>query len=136
MVGRHFRVNITADKEKAIKEPKTGNSPSRKHSVNCSNRQYEESAKSVLMVSSDTPSNMINGLHKQCLNHPTNIIIGHLNFNFMGINCQSYVPNETDICWSSKLKFMTHFQTPNFWQKTTEYFEKIDKKMVASLFYL
>ena len=114
MVGRHFRVNITADKEKAIKKSKTGNLSSREHSVNCSNRQYEESAKSILTVSSDTPSNMLNGLHKQCLNHPTNIIIGHINFNFMGINCQSYVPNETDICWSSETKIYDSFPNSQF----------------------
>ena len=56
-------------------------SPSKNHSRNYSNRKNKESAKSVLTVSSDTPWDTLNGLHEQRLNHPENVITGHLNIN-------------------------------------------------------
>ena len=81
MVGMNFRVSINAIKEKANQESKTVNSSSKSNSRNYSNRQNKESAKSVLAVSSDTPCDTLNGLHEQRLNHPKNVIIGHLNVN-------------------------------------------------------
>ena len=101
MVGMNFRVSINANKEKANQESKTLNSSSKNHNRNCSNRQKKESAKSVLTVSSDTPCDTLNGLHEQCLNHPKNVIIGHLNINsirnkFSGF--KDLVLKETDIC--------------------------------------
>ena len=101
MVGMNFRVSINANKEKANQESKTLNSSSKNHNRNYSNRQKKESAKSVLTVSSDTPCDTLNGLHEQCLNHPKNVIIGHLNINsirnkFSGF--KDLVLKETDIC--------------------------------------
>ena len=81
MVGMNFRVSINANKEKANQESKTVNSSSKSHSSNYSNRQNKKSAKSVLTVSSDTSCDTLNGLHEQRLNHPKNVIIGHLNIN-------------------------------------------------------
>ena len=81
MVSMNFRVSINANKEKANQESKTVNSSSKNHSRNYSNRQNKESAKSVLTVSSDTPCDTLNGLHEQRLNHPKNVIIGHLNIS-------------------------------------------------------
>ena len=81
MVSMNFRVSINANKEKANQESKTVNSSSKSHSRSYSNRRNKESAKSVLTVSSDTPCDTLNDLHEQRLNHPKNVIIGHLNIN-------------------------------------------------------
>ena len=71
MVGMNFRVSTSANnQEKANQKSKTLNSSSKNFSRNYSNRQNKESAKSVLTVSSDTPCDTLNGLHKQRLNHP------------------------------------------------------------------
>ena len=81
MVGMNFRDRINANKVKANQESKTVHSSSENHSRNYSNRQNKESEKSALTVSSDTPSHKSNGLREQRLNHPKNVIIGHLNIN-------------------------------------------------------
>ena len=79
MACMNFRASINANKEQTIKESKTVNLFSKKHSHNYSNRQNKKSAKSILTVSSDTPCDPLNGLHGQLRNHPKNVIIGHLN---------------------------------------------------------
>ena len=70
MVGMNFRVSINVNNEKVNQELKTVSSSSKNHSRNYSNRQNKESAKSLLTVSSGTPCDTLNGLHKQLLNHP------------------------------------------------------------------
>ena len=138
MVGMNFRVSINANKEKANQESKTVNSSSKSHSRSYSNRQNKESAKSVLTVSSDTPCDTLNGLHEQRLNHPKNVIIGHLNINSIRNKCSGFkvlVLKETDICLLSETKIDDSFQTPSFSQKAIECFEKIETKMVAVLYY-
>ena len=120
MVGMNFRVCINANKEKANQESKTVNSTSKSHIRNYSSRQNKESAKSVLTVSSDTPCDTLNGLHEQRLNHPKNVIIGHLNINsirneFSGF--KDLVLKETDICLSSETKIDDSSQIPSFSQK-------------------
>ena len=115
MVGMNFRVSINANKEKANQKSKTVNSSSKSHSRNYSNRQNKNSAKSVLTVSSDTPCNALNGLHEQRLNHPKNVIMGHLNINSIRNKFSGF-------------KDLVHFQTPSFSQKAIECFEKIEKK--------
>ena len=82
--GRYFRFSINANKEKANQESKTVNLSSKNRSRNYSKRQNKESAKSLLTVSSDTPCDMLNGLHEQPLNHPKTVIIEHLNINSIG----------------------------------------------------
>ena len=77
------------------------NSSFKNYNRNYSNRHNKESAKSVLTVSFDTFCDMLNGLHEQCLNHPKNVIIGHLSINsirnkFLGF--KDLVLKETDIC--------------------------------------
>ena len=107
MVGMNFRVSINANKEKANQESKPVNSSSESRSRNYSNRQNKECAKYVLTVSSDTPCDTLNSLHEQRLNHPKNVIIGHLNINsirnkFSGF--KDLVLKETDICLLSETK--------------------------------
>ena len=75
----NFRVSTNANKEKANQKSKTVNSSSKSHSRNYSNRRNKKSAKSVLTISPGTPCDT--GLHEQRLNHPKNVIIGHLNIN-------------------------------------------------------
>ena len=129
----NFRVNINANKEKANQEIKTVNSSSKSHSRNYSNIQNKKSAKSVLMVPSDTLCDTLNGLHEQRLNHPKNVIIGHLNVNsirnkFSGL--KDLVLKEIGICLVSETKIDDSFS-----QKAIECFEKIETKMVAVLYY-
>ena len=117
MVGMNFWVSINANKEKENQESKTVNSSSKSHSRNYSNRQNKESVKSVLTVSSDTPYDTLNGLHKQRLNHPKNVSIGHLNINsirnkFPGF--KDLVLKETDICLLSKTKIDESFPNSQF----------------------
>ena len=50
---------------------------------------------------------MLNGLHEQCLNHPKNVIIGHLNISSIRNTFSSFkdlVLKETDICLLSESK--------------------------------
>ena len=113
MVSMNFSVSINANKEKANQESKTVNSSSKSHSRNYSNRQNKESAKSVLTVSSDTPCDTLNGLHEQRLNHPKNVITGHLNISsirnkFSGF--KDLVLKETDICLLSETKIDDSFR--------------------------
>ena len=117
MVGMNFWVSINANKEKENQESKTVNSSSKSHSRNYSNRQNKESVKSVLTVSSDTPYDTLNGLHKHRLNHPKNVSIGHLNINsirnkFSGF--KDLVLKETDICLLSKTKIDESFPNSQF----------------------
>ena len=81
MVGMTFTVSINANKAKANQKSKAIKSSSKNHDRNYSNRQNKESSKSILTVSSDTPCDTLNGLNKQRLNHPENVIIRHLNTN-------------------------------------------------------
>ena len=135
MVGMNFRVSINANKEKANQESKTVNSSSKSYSRNYSNRQNKESAKSVLTVSSDTPCDTLNGLHEQRLNHPKNVIIGHLNINcirntFSGL--KDLVLKKTDI---SETKIDDSFLNSQFFAEGYRMFRKIETKMVAVLYY-
>ena len=135
MVGMNFRVSINANKEKANQESKTVNSSSKSYSRNYSNRQNKESAKSVLTVSSDTPYDALNGLHEQRLNHPKNVIIGHLNINsirntFSGF--KDLVLKKTDI---SETKIDDSFLNSQFFAEGYRMFRKIETKMVAVLYY-
>ena len=135
MVGMNFRVSINANKEKANQESKTVNSSSKSYSRNYSNRQNKESAKSVLTVSSDTPCDTLNGLHEQRLNHPKNVIIGHLNINcirntFSGL--KDLVLKKTDI---SETKIDDSFPNSQFFAEGYRMFRKIETKMVAVLYY-
>ena len=117
MVGMNFRVSINANKEKANQKSKTVNSSSKSHSRNYSNRQNKESAKSVLTVSSGTPYVKLNGLHGQRLNHPKNVIIGHLNINSIRNKFSSFkdfVLKETDICLLSETKIDGSFPNSQF----------------------
>ena len=135
MVGMNFRVSINANKEKANQESKTVNSSSKSYCRNYSNRQNKESAKSVLTVSSDTPYDALNGLHEQRLNHPKNVIIGHLNINsirntFSGF--KDLVLKKTDI---SETKIDDSFLNSQFFAEGYRMFRKIETKMVAVLYY-
>ena len=123
----NFRVSSNANKEKANQESKTVNSSSKSHSRNYFNRQNEKSAKSVLTVSSDTPCDTLNGLHKQRLNHPKNAIIGHLNINsirnkFSGF--KDLVVKETDICLLSETKIDDTFPNSQFFAEGYKMFRK------------
>ena len=127
MVGMNFRVSINANKVKASQKSKTVNSSSKSHSRNYSNKQNKESAKSVLTVSSDTPCNTLNGLHQQRLNHPKNVIIGHLNINsirnkFSGF--KDLVLTETDICLLSETKIDDSFPNSQFFAEGYRMFRK------------
>ena len=123
-----FRVSINANnKEKANQESKTSNSSSKNSSRNYSNRQNKESSKSLLTVSSDTPCDTLNGLHEQRLNHPKNVIIGHLNDNsirnkFSGI--KDIVPKETDICLLQETKIDGSFPNSKFFADGYRMFRK------------
>ena len=100
MVSMNFRISVNANKEKSNQESKTVNSSSKNHSRNYSNRQNKESAKSVLTVSCDTPRDTLNSLHKQRVNHPKIVIIGHLNINSIRNKFPCYkdlVLKETDV---------------------------------------
>ena len=113
MIGMKFRVSINANnKEKANQESKTSNSSSKNSSRNYSNRQNKESSKSLLTVSSDTPCDTLNGLHEQRLNHPKNVVIGHLNISsvrnkFSGV--KNFVLKETNICLLTETKIGDSF---------------------------
>ena len=129
MVDMNFRISINANKEKANQESKTVNSSSKSHSRNYSNRQNKESAKSVLTVSSDTPCDTLNGLHEERLNHPKNVIIGHLNINsvrnkFSGF--KDLVLKETDICLLSETKIDDSFPNSQFFAEGYRMF-RIDR---------
>ena len=126
-VGMNFRVSINANKEKANQESKTVNSSSKSHSRNYSNRQNKKSARSVLTVSSDTPCDTLNGLHEQRLNHPKNVIIGHLNINsirnkFSGF--KDLVLKETDICLLPETKIDDSFPNSQFFAEGYRIFRK------------
>ena len=127
MVGMNFRVSINAYKEKANQESKTVNSSSKSHSRNYSNRQNKESPRSILTVSSDTPCDTLNVLHEQRLNHPKNVIIGHLNTNsirnkFSGF--KDLVLKETDICLLSETKIDDSFPSSQFFAEGYRMFRK------------
>ena len=112
MVGMNFRVSINSYQEKENQESKTVNSSSKSHSRNYSNRQNKKSAKSVLTVSTDTPCDTLNGLHEQRLNHPKNVIIGHLNINSIRNKISGFkdlVLTETDIFLLSETKIDDSF---------------------------
>ena len=116
MVAMNFTVSINVNnKEKANQKSKRLNSSSNNFSRNYSNRENKESAKSVLTASSDTPCDTLNGPHEQRLNHPKNVIIGHLNISsvrnkFSGF--KGLVLKETDICSLTETKIDDSF--PNF----------------------
>ena len=127
MVGINFRVDINANKAKANQKSKTVNSSSKSHSRNYSNRQNKESAKSVLTVSSDTPCDTLNGLHEQRLNHPKNVIIGHLNISsirkkFSGF--KGLALTETNICLLSETKIDNSFPNSQFFAEGSRMFRK------------
>ena len=127
MVGMNFSVNINTNKEKTNQESKTVNSSSKNHSRNYSNRQNKESAKSVLTVSSDTPCDTLNGLHEQRLNHPKNVIFGHLNINsvrnkFSGF--KDLVLKETDICLLTETKIDDSFPNSQFFAEGYRMYRK------------
>ena len=122
MVGMNFRVSINANKEKANQESKTVNSSSKSHSRNYSNRQNKKSAKSVLTVSSNTPCDTLNGIHEQCLNHPKNVIIAHLNTNSISKKFSGFkdlVLKETDICLLSETKIDDSFPNSQFFASSS-----------------
>ena len=132
MVGMNFRVSINANKEKANQESKTVNSSSKSDSRNYSNRQNKKSAKSVLAVSSDT----LNGLHEQRLNHPKNVIIGHLNINSIRNKFSSFkdlVLKETDICLLSETKIDDSFPNSQFFAEGYRMFRKDRNKNAGGL---
>ena len=136
MVGMNIRVSINANKEKANQESKTVNSSSKSHSRNYSNRQNKESAKSVLPVFSDRPCDTLNGLHKQRLNHPKNVIIEHLNINsfrnkFSGL--KDLVLKETDICLLSETKIDDSYPNSQFFTEGYRMFRKDRNKNGAGL---
>ena len=112
----NFTVSINVNnKEKANQKSKRLNSSSNNFSRNYSNRENKESAKSVLTASSDTPCDTLNGPNEQRLNHPKNVIIGHLNISsvrnkFSGF--KGLVLKETDICSLTETKIDDSF--PNF----------------------
>ena len=126
MIGINFRVSINANnKEKANQESKTSNSSSKNSSRNYSNRQNKESSKSLLTVSSDTPCDTLNGLHEQRLNHPKNVVIGHLNINsvrnkFSGV--KNFVLKETNICLLTETKIDDSFPNSKFFAESYRMF--------------
>ena len=127
MVSMNFRARINANKEKENQEPERVNSSSKNHNRNYSNRKNKESAKCVLTASSDTPCDTLNGLHEQRLNHPKNVIIGHLNDNsirnkFSGI--KDIVPKETDICLLQETKIDGSFPNSKFFADGYRMFRK------------
>ena len=127
MVCMNFRASINANKEQTIKESKTVNLFSKKHSHNYSNRQNKKSAKSILTVSSDTPCDPLNGLHGQLQNHPKNVIIGHLNINSMRNNFsgfKDFVLKETDICLFSETEIDDSFPNSHFFPEGCRMFQK------------
>ena len=117
MVAMNYRVIIIANKRKANKESKTVNSSCKNHSRNYSKRKNKEPAKSVLTVPSGTSCDTLNGLHKQRLNHPKNVIIGHLKISSIRnkFSCFKYlVHKETDICLLSETKIDDSFPNSQF----------------------
>ena len=83
------------------------NLSSKKHNRDYSKRINKESAKSVLTVSSGTPCDVLNGLHKQGLNRIENILIGYVDINCKRNKFSSFKDldlNETDICLSPETK--------------------------------
>ena len=126
------RVSINANnKEKANQESNTLNSSCKNFSRNYSNRQIKESAKSVLTVSSDTLCDTLNVLHKQRLNHPKNVIIGHLNIisvrnKFLGL--KDLVLKETDICLLTETKIDDLFPNSKFFAEGYRMFRKDGNK--------
>ena len=127
MTNSDGRVSINANKEKVNQESKTVNSSSKNQSRNYFNRQNKKSAKSVLTVSSDTPCDMLNGLHEQRLNHPKDVIIGHLNINSVRnkFSCfKDLVIKETDICLLSETKIDDSFPNSQFFAEGYRMFQK------------
>ena len=127
MVGMNFRVSINANKEKANQESKIVNSSSKSHCRNYCNRQNKKSARSVLTVSSDTTCDTLNDLHQQCLNHPKNVIIGHLNISsirnkFSGF--KDLILKENDICLLSETKIDDSFPNSQFFAEGYRMFRK------------
>ena len=138
MVGMNFRVSINAIKEKANQVSKTLNLSSKSHSRNYSNRQNKESAKSILTVSSDTPCDTLNGLHEKRLNHPKNVIIGHLNINSIRNKFSGFkvlVLKETNICLLSETKIDDSFPNSQFFAEGYRMFPKDRNKNGGGLIY-
>ena len=128
MVGMNFRVSINANNtKKANQESTTVNSSCKNFSGNYSNRQNKESAKSVLTVSSATACDTLNGLHEQHLNHPKNVIVGHLNTNsarskFSGF--KDLVLKETDIWLLTETEIDDSFPNSQFFAEGYTMFRK------------
>ena len=136
MVGMIFKVSINDNKEKVNQESKTVYFSSKNHSGNSSYRQNKESTKSVLTVLSDTPSDTLNGLHEQRLNHRKNIIVGHLNINTIRNRFSSFkylVLKETDTCLLSETKTDDSFPNSQFFTESYRMFRKDRNKNVGAL---
>ena len=124
MVGINFRVSINANKKNANQESQTVNLSSKNHSHN---KQNKESSKSVLTVSSDTTCDKLNGQHEQRLNHPKNVIIGHLNIHSIRNKFSAFkdlVLKESDICLLSETKIDHSFPNSQFFTEGYRRFQK------------
>ena len=110
----NFRVSINANKEKANQESKTVNSSSKIIVVTT----LTDKIKNLQSLYEQYPlAHPLNGLHKQRLNHPKNVIIGHLNINSIRNKFSSFkdlVLKETDICLLSKTKIDDSFPNSQF----------------------
>ena len=137
MVGKNFRVSrvsINTNKEKANQESKQ-QTHFLKTIVVTSLIDKIKSAKSVLTVYSDTPCDTLNGLHEQCLNHPKNVIIGHLNINSIRNKFKDFVFKGTDIFLSSQTKTDDSFPNSQFFAVGYRMFRK-DRNKNGGVFIL
>ena len=87
----------------------------------------------------DTPCDTLNGLDKQHLNHPKNVIFGHLNISsvrdkFSGF--KDLVLKETDTCLLTETKIDDSFPNSQFFAEGYKMYRKDIKKMVAVFYYM
>ena len=81
---------------------------------------------------------MLNGLQEQRLNHPKNVIIGHLNINSIRNKFSSFKDlalKETDLCLLSETKIDDSFPNSQFYAEGCRILRKDRTKMVVVLYY-